>query len=143
LLGGILPPSPPTLENYAAAKRLPVDFLESLGLATVHVQGSPAVKMPYFDVEGADLGARFRVALDGKHRLKWRKGARVLPYGPWRLDRSLGSVILCEGEIRYETVEKIRQGLQPRLIERAGPTGLIVTTTGPTCTPRTRSGCCR
>jgi hypothetical protein len=38
--------------------------------------------------------------------------------------------LLSEGKIRYETVEKTSQGLQPRLIERAGPTGLIVTTTG-------------
>jgi hypothetical protein len=38
--------------------------------------------------------------------------------------------LLSEGKIRYETVEKTAQGLRPRLIERAGPTGLIVTTTG-------------
>jgi hypothetical protein len=31
--------------------------------------------------------------------------------------------------VRYETVEKTPQGLQGRLIEREGPTGLIVTTT--------------
>jgi len=38
--------------------------------------------------------------------------------------------LLSEGCIRYETVEKVKgAGLQPRLIERAGPTGLIVTTT--------------
>ena len=38
--------------------------------------------------------------------------------------------LLSEGCIRYETVEKVKGGgLQPRLIERAGPTGLIVTTT--------------
>ena len=38
--------------------------------------------------------------------------------------------LLSEGRIRYETVEKIKgQGMVPRLIEREGPTGLIVTTT--------------
>jgi hypothetical protein len=37
--------------------------------------------------------------------------------------------LLSEGRIRYETVEKTDQGMQPRLIEREGPTGLIVTTT--------------
>jgi len=38
--------------------------------------------------------------------------------------------LLSEGCIRYETVEKVKgAGLQPRLIEREGPTGLIVTTT--------------
>jgi hypothetical protein len=37
--------------------------------------------------------------------------------------------LLSEGKIRYETVEKTKDGLRPRLIEREGPTGLLVTTT--------------
>jgi hypothetical protein len=37
--------------------------------------------------------------------------------------------LLSEGRLRYETVEKTRDGLEPKLIEREGPTGLIVTTT--------------
>ncbi len=38
--------------------------------------------------------------------------------------------LLSEGRVRYETVEKNAAGLlQARLIEREGPTGLIVTTT--------------
>jgi hypothetical protein len=37
--------------------------------------------------------------------------------------------LLSEGHIRYETVEKTPEGLRARLIERPGPTGLIVTTT--------------
>jgi hypothetical protein len=37
--------------------------------------------------------------------------------------------LLSEGKIRYETVEKTKDGFKPRLIERLGPTGLLVTTT--------------
>jgi hypothetical protein len=37
--------------------------------------------------------------------------------------------LLSEGRVRYETVEKTPEGIKPRLIEREGPTGLIVTTT--------------
>jgi hypothetical protein len=37
--------------------------------------------------------------------------------------------LLSEGFIKYETVEKTSEGLVPRLIERKGPTGLVVTTT--------------
>ena len=37
--------------------------------------------------------------------------------------------LLSEGLLRYEVVEKTSEGLKPRLIEREGPTGLIVTTT--------------
>ena len=37
--------------------------------------------------------------------------------------------LLSEGRIRYELVEKTKDGMRPRLIEKDGPTGLIVTTT--------------
>jgi hypothetical protein len=37
--------------------------------------------------------------------------------------------LLSEGKVRYETVEKTSEGMKPRLIEREGPTGRIVTTT--------------
>lgn len=37
--------------------------------------------------------------------------------------------LLSEGRLRYSTVEKTENGLEERLIEREGPTGLIVTTT--------------
>jgi hypothetical protein len=37
--------------------------------------------------------------------------------------------LLSEGRVRYETVEKTPKGLQARLIEREGPTGLVMTTT--------------
>jgi hypothetical protein len=37
--------------------------------------------------------------------------------------------LLSEGRIKYEYVEKTPEGLQSRLIEREGPTGLIMTTT--------------
>jgi hypothetical protein len=37
--------------------------------------------------------------------------------------------LLSEGCVRYETVEKTAEGMRARLIEREGPTGLIVTTT--------------
>ena len=37
--------------------------------------------------------------------------------------------LLSEGRVRYETVERTTSGLEPRLIEREGPTGLLTTTT--------------
>jgi hypothetical protein len=37
--------------------------------------------------------------------------------------------LLSEGCIKYETVEKTSEGMKPRLIEREGPTGCILTTT--------------
>jgi hypothetical protein len=43
--------------------------------------------------------------------------------------------LLSEGRVRYETVEKTPEGLQARLIEREGPTGLIMTTTADSLHP--------
>src|SRR5262245_60638709 len=37
--------------------------------------------------------------------------------------------LLSEGRLRYATVESTRDGLKPVVIEREGPTGLLVTTT--------------
>jgi hypothetical protein len=37
--------------------------------------------------------------------------------------------LLSEGRLRYETVEKTAEGLKARTIDRAGPTGLILSTT--------------
>jgi hypothetical protein len=37
--------------------------------------------------------------------------------------------LLSEGRLRYETVEKTKDGLIPKVIEREGPAGLLVTTT--------------
>lgn len=71
--------APPTPETYAALRRLPVDFLASPGLAIVRIAGSPTVKMPYSDGDGAAIGARLCVALEGKNRFKWRKRTRVQP----------------------------------------------------------------
>jgi hypothetical protein len=37
--------------------------------------------------------------------------------------------LLSEGRVRYETVEKTSEGIKPRLIEREGPSGLLITST--------------
>lgn len=107
-IGSKTAPLPPTLENYAQVKDLPIEFLESLGLQTVYLQGKPVVKMPYYDAGGTEAACRFRIAFpkatEGPdNRFKWRSGAKVMPYGLWRLDRAVGYVILCEGESDSQT----------------------------------------
>jgi hypothetical protein len=98
-----LPPRPATLENYANVKGLPVDFLQSLGLRTIHIGGEPVVKMPYYGEDGTEAGVRFRVALAGDNKFKWRSGTKPMLYGLARLDRAAGYVILCEGESDAQT----------------------------------------
>src|SRR5262249_4049566 len=63
-----------TLATYAAAKRLPPEFLRACGLSDIHV-GRPCVRVPYYDAGGAEVAVRFRCALDGPDRFRWRRGA--------------------------------------------------------------------
>ena len=61
-----------------------------------------------------------------KHRI-------LVIYEAAGMDSEFGSYLirslLSEGRLRYETVEKTKEGLVSKVIEREGPTGLITTTT--------------
>lgn len=70
-----------TLEELAAAKRLPVDFLQSLGVRTVYERDLPRVRIAYLDEQGEVAAVRFRKALNGTERFAWRRGDKVLLYG--------------------------------------------------------------
>ena len=95
-----------TLAGYAAAKRVPVGFLRALGLADVFYLGKPALKIPYFDTNGAEAAVRFRLALDGKEKFRWRKGSKARLYGLNRLAaaRELGEIVIVEGESDCHTL---------------------------------------
>ncbi len=103
-------PSTCTLEAYAEAKGLPVEFLKRLGLDGITYSRSPAVRIPYFDQAGEETAVRIRLALK-KHperddRFRWRKGSRPTLYGLWRLPRirDAGYVVLVEGESDCHTL---------------------------------------
>jgi hypothetical protein len=57
-------PSSCTLQAYARAKRLPVEFLKGLELSDVTYSGSPATRIPYRNREGREKAVRFRLALE-------------------------------------------------------------------------------
>src|SRR5262249_38181849 len=94
-----------TVEQYAKAKLLPVDFLRSLGLSDYVDSRWPGVRVmrvPYRDGDGNEPAVRIRKALhkreDGTdERFLWRKGGKPLLYGLWRLQEP-ESVTLVEGE---------------------------------------------
>ena len=66
-----------TLAQYAEGKRLPEDFLRHLGLSDVTV-GCEAVRIPYVDEEGTEVAVRFRTALEGKIRFRWRTEEKAM-----------------------------------------------------------------
>lgn len=102
---GATPQHPPpgcTLQAYADAKRLPLDFLKTLGLTDTKRNGVACVRIPY----GPDGPVRFRTGLTGGDRFRWRSGSRPTLYGLWRLAESatLPSIVLVEGESDAQTL---------------------------------------
>jgi hypothetical protein len=95
-----------TLGAYSEAKGLPVDFLRSLGLSDAKYADSPAVRMPYVDVDGHEQAVRFRIALDGDDKFRWKKRSKLCLYGLSRLRtaRERGYVVLVEGESCAQTL---------------------------------------
>ena len=69
-----------TLDDYARAKALPVDFLKSLGVSQTTFGITPAVRIPYFGADGEELAVRFRIALEGD-RFRWEAGTKLCLYG--------------------------------------------------------------
>ena len=102
-----------TLEAYALAKAMPIDFLRGLGVATIDNPYEPtrrAVRIPYLTSEGRLHRNRIRAALkasaEADNRMLWDRqpeGHGTILYGLHRLNGS-GQVILVEGESDTQTL---------------------------------------
>lgn len=94
-----------TLEDYAAAKQLPVAFLQELGLKDQRHQGHPAIRIPYMDESSREDVVQYRTALEGKDRFRWRSGSKPALYGQWKLSeaKDAGYVVLVEGASDVQT----------------------------------------
>lgn len=94
-----------TLAHYAEAKRLPTGFLESVGVKEIVYEQAPALEIPYYGTDGEVVARRFRVALTGEKRFLWETGAKLLPYGLWRLNQGDADyIVLVEGESDCHTL---------------------------------------
>ena len=104
-----------TLEDYAAAKNLPVSFLRELKLETIPNPFDPrrlALRIPYRDADGMVVRDRIRAGLlkaaNGRdERMLWDqsgKGQGTVLYGVERLPPSGEQVILVEGESDTQTL---------------------------------------
>jgi hypothetical protein len=107
--GGSSPVEPAqgcTLAQYAHAKRLPVDFLRSLGLQDMTYMQRPAIRIPYRNVDGQDVAVQFRLSLTGADRFRWRKGSTPCLYALWRIKEvwTRTMVVLCEGPSDVQTL---------------------------------------
>lgn len=95
-----------TLKQYSESKLLSIDFLKNSGLSDMSYLGSPAVRIPYINEEGQEDAVRFRLALEGDNRLRWRKGAKICLYGLSQLSQAHNAkyVTICEGESDVQTL---------------------------------------
>jgi DNA-binding transcriptional ArsR family regulator len=85
------------IAELADAKRLDAEKLRAWGLTDLP---DGRIEIPYRDTNGNTVAIRYRLALEGDARFKWRKDDTPILYGLWRLDDwELGSdLYLCEGE---------------------------------------------
>jgi len=85
------------IAELADAKRLDAEKLRAWGLTDLP---DGRIEIPYRDTNGNTVAIRYRLALDGANRFRWRKDDTPCLYGLWRLDDwELGSdLYLCEGE---------------------------------------------
>jgi hypothetical protein len=88
-----------SLLEFCTAKALDVDFVRRLGI-TESAQFGGSVRIPYYDESGREVATRYRLALDGEDRFKWKSGTKQRPYGLDRLQaaRDAGCILLVEGE---------------------------------------------
>lgn len=93
-----------TLAAYAELKRLPVDFLKSLGLTDQTKKDRSSIRIPYYDKAGKEVCVRYRIALLGEDKFRWAKGSKLRLYGLWRLADDAEDVILVEGESDAHTL---------------------------------------
>jgi hypothetical protein len=95
-----------TLQEYAVAKKLPVDFLRGLGISDITYQENDAIRIPYYDEAGTEVSIRIRRTLEKSEnedqRFVWKKGSKPCLYG--RNRRREGYVILNEGESDCHTL---------------------------------------
>jgi hypothetical protein len=94
-----------TLDQYAAAKALPANFLSECGLSDMVLTGRAAVRIPYLGAGGEELAVRIRIALTGD-RFRWKSGSKPCLYGLNRIGdaRTAGYVVLVEGESDVHTL---------------------------------------
>jgi hypothetical protein len=97
-----------SLNDYAALKKLPIEFLRSLGLDEgQNKHDVPFVTIPYFAADGTVGAVHLRIANHGKDKFLWRKGDKTFLYGVDRLDaiRKAGTEIsIVEGESDCHTL---------------------------------------
>nr|WP_273483682.1 DUF927 domain-containing protein [Desulforamulus ruminis] len=92
-----------TVSEYSAAKKLPENFLQGIGLKN----GKAGITIPYMDESGQVVSTRQRYSASGTGpKFTWTRGSKAMLYGLWLLGkaREAGYVVLLEGESDSQTL---------------------------------------
>jgi RecA-family ATPase len=118
-------PSSLTLAELAAHKKLPVEFLRSLGWREATNRHGSLVEIPYVRRDGGVHRIRLRVALSAKEGSKWGQGSSQIAYEPdgGKLAQAEGYLVVCEGET--DTATLLYAGIPALGIPGATATGLL------------------
>jgi len=98
-----------TLEEYSEAKKLPLEFLRSLGVREMQDgDGKSYLAIPYPpdpDARERGIAWRYRFSLEGDNRFGWQRGTKPRLYGTWRKEnKESENIILVEGESDAQTL---------------------------------------
>jgi DNA-binding transcriptional ArsR family regulator len=90
------------LRNFGIAELADAKRLDAEKLIAWHVRELPdgGIEIPYLTREGEQHAVRYRLALEGDNRFRWRRGDTPILYGLWRLPEwdDADTIYLCEGE---------------------------------------------
>ena len=90
-----------TVTEYAREKKLPIEFLTSLGLSN----GNKNVQIPYYDCNKRTIATRYRNHISNPQRFGWKKGSKTILYGLWKLKQYTDEyIVLVEGESDAQTL---------------------------------------
>jgi len=93
-----------TLEEYAAFKHLPLEFLQGLGLSTETHSSQKWVRTPYHSADGKPPAAQFRGANSGAVKHRWKSNDKPCLYGLDRLSNYKDYVVIVEGPSDSQTL---------------------------------------
>lgn len=96
---------PLTLQEYATSKKLPVEFLEGLGVREQSNSGLKCVAIPTYDTDMTVKCTKLRFHPDNAQRFGYEPGGTPIPYGVWQdWIKAAKAVVLVEGESDAQTL---------------------------------------
>ena len=94
-----------TLEDYSKEKMLPIEFLTQICEVKQEDYNKRFLSIYYKDERGNIVGIRKRYHPKSRKRFAWVTGAKIIPYGLWRIDEFCEDyIILVEGESDTQTL---------------------------------------